>query len=421
MSSSDVCVIGSGIVGLASAYHLKKENRDLDISIVDKAGTFAQGNTGRSAAGFRDMFSSRTNHLLSSTSIAAYRDIQENQGFDLGMKFLGYLFMVGENGKADELRKLVKNIPGAGLIDRSDIPEGFVNLDPDPETSELLNLKPISFGVFGKNCGIIEPDLICKFYYEKLLDMGASFSFGTEVEKINLEPVKKLEYPGEPFLWQGKKMGDLQTDKGKISADRYIIAADTWTNSLLDPLGIDSHVRPKKRQIFQISGPEVEKLLVTDAFNEYGIMPFTILPAHGIYLRPAPKEKSIWVGVSDDIGRDFSLVDEPEAEDDFYEGNVFPVIEQYFPTLAKARVTSRWAGYYSYNTIDENPYVFPVLNSVIVTGTTGSGILKGDALGRITAAASMNIPEVELFGGARFFVSDLGIRDRKVDKEFFVL
>ena len=57
-SHFDVAVIGAGIVGLTSAYYIKKNNPDVNIVAIDKAPTYAQGNTARSAAGFRDMFSS---------------------------------------------------------------------------------------------------------------------------------------------------------------------------------------------------------------------------------------------------------------------------------------------------------------------------------------------------------------------------
>ena len=83
MEKHDIIVVGAGISGLSTAYHLKQHNRDLDMLIVDKAQGYGQGNTGRSAAGFRDMFSSRINHLLSSSSISFYKYIQEEMHHDL--------------------------------------------------------------------------------------------------------------------------------------------------------------------------------------------------------------------------------------------------------------------------------------------------------------------------------------------------
>lgn len=95
MLTFDTVVVGAGITGLASAYHIKRENPDMNVAVVEKkGGTFAQGNTARSAAGFRDLFSSEVNRKLTSSSISFYRKVQES-GFNLGMKFNGYLFLAG--------------------------------------------------------------------------------------------------------------------------------------------------------------------------------------------------------------------------------------------------------------------------------------------------------------------------------------
>ena len=72
----DVIIIGSGIVGLSSAYHIKNNNPDVRVAVVDMAPTFAQGNTGKSAAGFRDLFSSEVNFKLSHSSIEFYKHIR---------------------------------------------------------------------------------------------------------------------------------------------------------------------------------------------------------------------------------------------------------------------------------------------------------------------------------------------------------
>jgi FAD-dependent oxidoreductase domain-containing protein 1 len=421
MEKHDIIVIGSGISGLSTSYHLKLENPGLDILIVDKAKSYCQGNTGRSAAGFRDLFSSRINHLLSSSSISFYKHVQDELHHELGMKFVGYLFLAANNDRGRTLEDSVKYIPGTRRIELDQLHKSLSISELDKESADMLSLDPVEFGIFGANCGIIEPDLICDFYYNSLKEMGVNFSFGTYVQKLALDPKKILDFPGEPFLWQDKLIGPLETTGGQISADKYVIATDAWSNSLLDPIGVDSHQRPKKRQIFQISGPSVEKLLFTDSFSGYGIIPFTILPSHGIYLRPAIKERSLWIGASDDIGRDFSFIEDPEAEQEFYESSVYPVLTAYFPQLKDSKVTSKWAGYYSYNTIDKNPYIFRTMNAIVVTGTSGSGILKGDAIGRIASALAQGKDSASLYTDEQINVNDLGVIGRNVSPEHIIL
>ena len=94
MPQYDIVIIGAGITGLASGYHLKRGKPDLNIAIIDKNRSFAQGNTAKSAAGYRDLFTSRINRKISGSSIAFYRHVQQDLKIDLGMHLNGYLFLM---------------------------------------------------------------------------------------------------------------------------------------------------------------------------------------------------------------------------------------------------------------------------------------------------------------------------------------
>ncbi len=418
----DVVIIGAGIVGLTSSYYLKKNNPDLKVAVVDRAPTYAQGNTARSAAGFRDMFSSDLNFSLSNSTINFYKEVQKNLGYDLGMNFVGYLFLMN---REDPRLRLLENVSSKTKVQTLD-PEDlsaydFLKTKLDPDVKELMNLKDIDLGILGENCGTIEPEVVADFYYNSAVRLGVEFIFNAEVKEFKLQPVNPMDYPGEPFLWQKKELKSIETAKGNIEADTFIAATDVWTTSLLDPTGIDSHIRPKKRQVFQISGPTVENILYGWNRNEEGVLPFTILPSFGVYLRPAPKYKSLWVGTADDYNRDFSFTEEPEAEKVYYENNVAQVIQAYFPTLSYPKVTGMWAGYYAYNTIDGSPYIFRDLNIIVASGTSGSGILKGDSIGRLVEAVYSRREYAELHGGRRVPTASVGITNRKIEPEEFII
>ena len=297
----------------------------------------------------------------------------------------------------------------------------YLNLSPAGENSGIMNLPDIELAALGQNCGIIDPGLVCNFYYEELRKLGVSFSFNTDVQMVRLSPVKPLDYPGEPFLWQDKTISSLKTNKGELNGEQYLLATDVWTTGLTDPLGIDSHIRPKKRQVFQVSGDKIRDVVLSSPFTDERIFPFTILPKEGVYLRPAAQEKSFWVGVAYDIGRDFSFSENPEAEDDFYNMSIYQIANSYFPILEGARVTAKWAGYYSYNTIDKTPFIFRSMNLVIATGTSGSGILKGDGIGRFTEAVFSGKDKVQLYNGSEIETSSLGVDYRMIDKEKIIL
>ena len=62
--NSDVLVIGAGILGLSSAYHIKKTNPNLKVRVVDQLSGPAQGNTAKCAGGYRNMLTTEINKKL---------------------------------------------------------------------------------------------------------------------------------------------------------------------------------------------------------------------------------------------------------------------------------------------------------------------------------------------------------------------
>ena len=84
-----------------------------------------------------------------------------------------------------------------------------------------------------------------------------------------------------------------------------------------------------------------------------------------------------------------------------YIKNIKPILDNYFPAADNSRITSSWAGYYSYNTIDFMPYIFNSLNIITVSGTTGSGIMKGDSIGRVVASRYKHDRATTLYGGKK--------------------
>jgi len=57
----------------------------------------------------------------------------------------------------------------------------------------------------------------------------------------------------------------------------------------------------------------------------------------------------------------------------------------------------------------------------VASADSGSGIMKGDAIGRIVAATYNERREAKLFDGETFNVEDIGIEKRRVEREKFVI
>jgi glycine/D-amino acid oxidase-like deaminating enzyme len=417
----DVVVIGAGITGLASAFYIKRSNPKLRIAVLDRNPTFCQGNTAKSSAAFRNLFTSDVNRKITQSTIEFYRYVQTVKGFDLGMRFNGYLFL-GD-------RKFLDNPAFRGFTERgmaryvsehSLMEAGFRTKLNEYEVS-VMNLSNVDGGLLGLECGILAPENICSYYANELSRMEVDFLFGTNVKSPLLQPIDPLNYPGEPFVWQKTLLKTIDTNRGEFRAKEFIFCTDVWTDQLLDRTGIDGHTRGKKRQVFKITGKGVEKLLKKNFINGQTVMPLTILPSHEIVLRPDPDSKSIWVTIADEYNRDYSISDDPAPELEFYERSLFPVIISYLPQLDGSKISSMWAGYYANNTIDKTHYVFKDKNIIVATGSSGSGIMKADAIGRVVAALQSGMEKTVLFDKAVINTSDLGVHKRRIEEEEIVI
>ncbi|MEM2793296.1 MAG: FAD-dependent oxidoreductase, partial [Candidatus Methanomethylicia archaeon] len=106
--------------------------------------------------------------------------------------------------------------------------------------------------------------------------------------------------------------------------------------------------------------------------------------------------------------------------ENFYKYGIYQVLVKYFPQFINVYPSNSHAGYYDIS-IDGLPIVHKESNITVVGGTSGNGLSKADALGRITAATCLNREYAELYGGEKFKVSDLSIVNRNIDKEIFII
>jgi len=422
----DILVIGAGVLGLSSAYYMKKRDASKEIIVIDKYSGPGQGNSAKSEGGFRNIFTSETNYLLSDSSIEAFRDLEE-QGNDIKLEFIGYLWLFSQ-GQYESIKPAIEAITERGdsvkVYDKEELKENIPCLVADfedDEEAELLGIESVAMGVYGEKCGGLDADALVRAYEKMFLDLGGKVMYNTEASELLIKPEEELGLPGEPFVWQEKKITGALTDKGEIHADKTVIATGAWSNKLLDPAGVDSFQRPKKRQIFAFKDPKLDQLLEVKGFNEHDVIPLTILPKANILFRPELSEGSIWLACADELGRKFELEEDPQPEEDYYTNDIYYVLVKYFPCFEDVRPMNMWAGQYSINSLDETPVIYETSGLYYIGAASGSGIMKADSLGRILDALVAGEEEAVLFGGRKFKVSDLGIKQRRVEHEEFVI
>lgn len=443
----DVVVVGAGILGLTSAYHLLRSRPGLDLLVIDRMADAGQGNTARSSAQFRDVFSSGINHALADSSADFYFHLEKKCGRDLGIQKFGYLWLVNERlmkKYSSVLAKVRQHGVDVSVLDRKEIsrlPGLITDVARDPE-AQLMGLEDLAGGFLGRKCGGLSAEKLVAYYKDELAKMKAKMLFRTEAKRLLVEPLRKFDWPGEPYLWQdaGVVGVDLRGELNcELRADLVVNATGAWSNELLDNIGIDACIEAQERDLYVISTrspdrSELRSLLYTKGFNDEGVLPYIQLYAGpgSLGIRPQAHEETFWINGSSRWTRSCIHCPEPDLEqyqasERAYNEGILRAVSKYFPQFSSSRRFNpsrgdrKWAGLYTMNSIDGTPYIFRQGNLIVVTGCSGSGIMKADAIGRVVDGLARGEASVELFTGARIRASDLGVEKRHVDPEDFVL
>ena len=376
---------------------------------------------------FRSFFYSKTNFYLADSSIEFYKHLEE-KGYDLGMRWIGYLWLFSDeafNKLKSSLSEMEKRGVKFRIYDKSHL-KNMLGLEikaGEKEEGKVLGLENIDVGLFVPKAGMIDVDKLVRFYENEFRKLNGEVKYGVQVESLVVEPKNKLGLPNEPYFWQESRVVGVKIKNKVLKAKKTIIAAGVWATKLLDPIGIDSHCKPKKRQIFVVKAEkdDLKRLFKIEGFNKYNSMPFTILPKPRVYVKPDVDEQTFWIGFADDFNRAFEFEEEPQPEENYYRYGIYPILTAYLPQFTDAHPFNAWAGYYAINTFDHQPVIFEINDLIVVGAASGSGIMKADSIGRIAAAIYFEEKEAELFTGRKFKVSDLGIENRYVEREKFVI
>lgn len=411
----DVAIIGAGVIGTATAYHLKQLKPKLNIILIDKNSHVAAGNTAKSAALYRNLFSSSTSQVLASNSIKFYKNIASH----ISLREMGYLWTFGQDkwkSITPSLQKMNKTSLNYSLLNSRNIFNDFMreyNIK-DKEMKRDSYFPPIYKGILGQSCGSLSAVGLSRYYASKFQKFGGQLKLNAKVLHPHLSG-SELHYAP----WKSIDLQNVELESGeKIKAQNFIFTTGAWTQEILGPLGIASQIYPKKRQLFTLEIENPSEIFSKKKENS----PAIILPAGGVYLKPTPNPKKFIVGCANHLGNPFLRTqDPPEASEEYFNTVIAPVLHAYFPNLKDYKIIGKWAGYYAYYWPDGNPVIEKISNIEWVSGTSGSGIMKADSIGRIAASKILGIKKAVLFTGDRFNVDDLSLRSRNVEMEQLII
>jgi glycine/D-amino acid oxidase-like deaminating enzyme len=170
---------------------------------------------------------------------------------------------------------------------------------------------------------------------------------------------------------------DERGHKRSIEARFVVNAAGPWAGKLAALAGLRLPVEPRKRYVYVIDCREA-----SDALRR---APLTVDPS-GVWFRP--EGRVFLCGKSPEASEEPPATDLDAIDHAFFENEVWPRLAARVPVFASVKVVNAWAGYYDYNTLDQNAVIgaHPTIpNLYFANGFSGHGAQQAAGAGRAIA------------------------------------
>lgn len=343
-------VIGGGVMGASSAFHLAEAGQQV---LLVERDDLASGSTVKAAGGVRAQFSDAVNIELGHRSLRVFERFGELFGQEIDFHQVGYLFLLDSEEHAATFEANV------ALQNSLDVPSRMLTPDQAQELSPLISTEGLVAAAFSPTDGHCAPESVVQGYASAARRAGAVVATRTAVTGVERDADGRV----------ARVLVGGQT----VECDLLVVTAGPWSEEVGTWCGVDLPVTPMRRQI-----------LITDAMPGLRAdTPMTIDFATSFYFHN--EGDGLLIGMSDpNETPGFKL-----KRDDAWLDGLFEAIEHRAPSLSDIGVSTGWAGLYEM-TPDHNALIGrsgsrpgEPDNVVYATGFSGHGFLMGPAIGEV--------------------------------------
>jgi len=345
-STADIVVIGGGVMGASTAYHLAAAGAG-KVILLEKETYFGQGATGRCAGGVRYQFATEINVQLSIASLAMLENFEQDTGQDPLYRKCGYLFVLTQEAGVAKFKSNV------AMQNQLGVHTQWLNAEEVQARLPMMRFEDALAGTFHPDDGLADPNSVVMGYIQSARQLGV-----TAFTEVSVQDIDTAD----------NQVKRVVTSSGSIDTQVVVNAAGPWAGLIGRMVDLELPITPIRRQ-----------MLTTTPLPELSSdFPFVIDFAQSLYFHREgtgiltgmsnPNEKP---GFDQSIDREWELVAMQAAADRM-------------PMLENAGRQMGWAGLYEV-TPDAHPIfgATPIDGFYLVGGFSGHGFMHGPIAGKL--------------------------------------
>ncbi len=371
-SAYRVIVVGAGIVGLYTAYHLARAGAG-PVLVVDR-GFLSSGASGRNGGGVRQQWETRATVRLARESVAAYRRFGTEFGYNVWFRQSGYLFVAETEAELARLRGVHELVVSEGL------PSEVLDAAAVARRVEGIAPGAVVGGTYLATDGTLYPFPAVWGLYEAVRALGVEVVLGVEVLGVEAS---------------AGRVAAVTTRSGRVEAPTVVNAAGGWSGELSGRAGLAVPNVATRHEIF-----------ATEPLKPF-LDPMVVRASDGLYFSQTMRGEIVGgITLRDGAGVAGGMPSSPR-----FLREMSRALVRLVPRLGSVGVLRAWSGFY-----DDTPDGFPVIGEdprcggfVHANGFGGHGFMLAPAATLRVARAAMGEPidlDPALVSPARFLSND---------------
>jgi sarcosine oxidase subunit beta len=345
---ADVVIVGGGIMGLALAWNLAASGAQ-KILVLER-GYLCEGASGRNGGGVRAQWTTPTLIELATESIDFMGRFAQELGINIWLRKGGYLFLAHD----DETVKRIEY--GAELQKKHGLPTRVIGPGEAQEIVPQLDVSRFVAASWNPEDGVVFPWPFLWGYADGARKRGAQVETFTRVTGIETS--------------EGRVRA-VQTDRGRVAADRVVIASGAWSPMVAKLAGVSLPNVPYRHEI--VSSEPLKPFLG----------PLVSMLGTGLYFSQSMRGEIVG-----GMGDPHEVPGLNQASSLRFLARYSKALTEIMPQVGSVKLLRQWAGCYDWTpdhspVLGETPGVAGLLQ---MSGFVGHGFMMAPAVARRMAA-----------------------------------